>query len=273
MDRSVFPLCPRVSNFQWHPTVLKIVGGFNCHFGKSEMWAAVEIPKNSTIQAWSARVLNVRCKIRHWRYWNMFNAYSLTFCQSYQSSLRKGIGSANRVMVLFPKFSEDRPQNSRAIKCRWENCLNQKGHRKNMRHNMTQQRMHWEQASDQKSNPGHCHCKWIKKLYAPCNAAFSERSSVLQCFHSSSLASESSAWRWENFFQLWPPASGNSRTTYFHCTSWVILPNPHIEPLNRRFGTCNDFADFPYYSPMTIDMGLGSTATEPVTVAMAEGFS
>ena len=55
------------------------------------------------------------------------NAYSLTFCQSYQSSFRKGIGSANRVMVRFPKFSEDPPQNSRAIKCRWANCLNQKG--------------------------------------------------------------------------------------------------------------------------------------------------
>jgi len=57
----------------------------------------------------------------------MSNAYSLAFCQSYQSNFRKGIGSANRVMVRFPKFSEDRPQNSRAIKCRWKNCVNQKG--------------------------------------------------------------------------------------------------------------------------------------------------
>ena len=226
MDRRVFPLCPRVSNFQWHRTSLKIVGGFNCHLvGKSEMWAAVAIPKNSTIQARSARVLNVRCKIRAWWYWNMFNAYSLTFCRSYQSSVRKGIGSANHVMVRFPKFSEDRPQNSRAIKYRWENCLNQKGHRKNMKHNMTQQRMHWEQASDEKNSPGHCHCKWIKKLHAPCCIFREIISASALSFQQLGIRKFCLA-NGERVCEKW-------RISELQSSSYQI----HIEPLNRRFGT------------------------------------
>ena len=136
-------------------------------------------------------------------------------------------------MVRFPKFSEDRPQNSRAIKCHLENCLNQKAHRKNMRHFMTQQRMHQEPASDQESNSGHCHWKWIKKLHAPCNAAFSERSSVLQCFHSSSSASESSAWRSgkglakNDISSGFDPPHQWTSDLYMSTACRIILPNPH----------------------------------------------